>query len=257
MLPWQKDIVLALEDYGPQVIQPDVYTLVGLQNNVLMLNLISLENDFLAEDLVKLQQDYHQNGVQLVHLWEDIWYTRKVQVMGRIKSILGLNTRIHARKTKVVSITQPQADAFLIVNHIQASARSRYKLALSDGDNILAVACFSNLRLMREISTRHRSAEIIRFASAMGVTVTGGFSKLLKHFISQHHPDDIMSYADRDWSLGKAYERSGFELAEVTPPAEIMVDQDTFERYFPHRVPSDGQFIRVFNTGNLKYIFDL
>lgn len=255
LLPWQKDVLLTLNEYSPQVIQSDVYTLVSLHGNMLMLNLIPLINKFIPEELVRLQQDHHNNGVQLIHLWEDIWHTRRVQVIGKIRSALGLNTRIHGRKTKIVALTQPQADAFLLDNHLQASARSRYKLALILNDTVMAVACFSNLRIMQKIAPGYRSAELVRFATAIGFTVTGGFSKLLKHFIAQHRPDDIMSYADRDWSVGNAYQQSGFELIDVTPPAEIMVDQDGLHRYFPHRAPQDGSYIKIFNTGNLKYIY--
>jgi hypothetical protein len=253
MLSWQEDVLLVLRDYDVELIDSKRYCLVGFNTATLILNFVPLRNDYTPSEFITLQTQYRDQGITLMHVWEDVWYSRKKQVLGRIQSMLGLNKRVHARKTEIQRITQPQADAFLEANHLQSSARAKYKLALLQDEQMVAVACFSNLRLM-EKKQGYRSAEVIRLASATGFTVIGGFSKLLKHFISEHQPNDIMSYADRDWSLGNAYEQAGFGLVAVTPPAEIYVDEVNFVRYFTHRIPEEGNFIKIFNTGNLKYI---
>jgi len=258
----------SFEDIGITIhyIKSPDYCLLSVGVGNVMINCISFESSVRPEDLVLLQEQYQQKNVSMVHLWEDIWVTRKAQVIGRISSILGLNKRIHARKTKIVSITQKQADDFLNDNHLQASAKSKYKYGLSLDDQIIAVGCFSNLRYMKGLKPGYRSAELIRFATLTGFTVIGGFSKLLKNFIQTFNPDDLMSYADRDWSLGKAYEQSGFKLTDITPPAEIWLKRDTLGRYFSHRLPVglnndsssiNEEYIKVYNTGNLKYILYL
>ena len=267
---WQEDVVRAFEAFGIKLSDADSgkYTLLSFDGKNLVINLVSLNNDYEPEELLRLQDLYLQEDVKLIQLWEDIWATRSTQVIGRVKSLLGLNKRIHARKTRVMAISQDQAAVFLEVNHIQASARSKYRFALTAGEEMVAVACFSGLRLMKHSRPAgYRSAEVIRFASLSGFTVTGGFSKLLKHFIAQLAPNDIMSYADRDWSNGRVYEQAGFEQVSVTPPSEIYVHPQSLIRYFPHRLPGqagiistdvpDHDFIKVFNTGNLKYIYYL
>jgi hypothetical protein len=45
-----------------------------------------------------------------------------------------------------------------------------------------------------------RSYELLRFASLQGYVVVGGMDKLMKAFMHENQPDDIMSYADKDWS---------------------------------------------------------
>jgi len=119
----------------------------------------------------------------------------------------------------------------------------------------------------------YTSVELIRFATADGFTVQGGLSKLIKHLIKTILPNDVMTYADLDWSYGKGYTKLGFELVAQVPPAEIWLDQATNTRYFPHRLPdkiitataqlteaertiylNSLHYISVFNTGNLKYI---
>lgn len=275
-LIWQNSVTLALLDAGIDTVNigHERYDLLRCNDSVIA-HLVPLENDFEPQELIELQAAYQLLGINLVHLWEDIWFTRQKQVIGRIKSLLGLNKRLHGRKGSIVAIDQKQADDFLDHNHIQGTARAKYKFALKIEDRIVAVACFSNTRIMRRIAPDYRSVELIRFATLIGFTVTGGFTKLLKHFIKLVRPNDVMSYADRDWSLGNAYEYSGFQLVSVTPPAQIGLDKEKMIRYFSHRIPNfelnnikpdeesvakvdeNQHFLPVFNTGNLKYILYL
>ncbi|MGY4384212.1 hypothetical protein ACVWYN_001238 [Pedobacter sp. UYP24] len=258
---WHEDVIISLKmlEINAQIYEDENYQLCTLDAGKLVLNLIDCNTHHTADEFIQLQESFRETDKQVVHLWEDVWRSRKAQVIGRINSIMGKNIRVHGRKTKIISITQPQANQFLNENHLQLSVTARYKYALVIGNKIQAVACFSGLRKMKDKKLGYQSAELIRFANLTGHTVTGGFTKLLQHFIKLHAPDDIMSYADRDWSLGSAYERAGFKLAETTPSLAILVHKATMERSFPHRIEEDeiGEFVPVFNTGNLKYILDL
>lgn len=271
-LDWQGSVLLALKDKGIEV-EPflhEKYRLL-LCNSLAAVHLIPLGSVYKAEELIALQRVYQLKGITLLQLWQDVWHSRSAQVLGRVESVLGLNKRLHGRKAKVISINQQQADVFLNDNHLQGSAKSRYKYALELEGELVAVACFSNVRYMKKIAAGYRSVELIRFATRMGFTVTGGFSRLMKHMIKTIGPDDVMSYADRDWSLGNAYQQSGFKLTGVTPPAAIWLRREDMHRFFSHRLPAgtlperdvnhlvvpESGFIPVFNTGNLKYLLYL
>jgi hypothetical protein len=54
--------------------------------------------------------------------------------------------------------------------------------------------------------------------------------KLLKAFIKEVQPDDIMSYADLEWSEGEVYERLGFEAEAEKEPVTFTIDPQTWER---------------------------
>jgi hypothetical protein len=263
---WHRDVLESFSAFNLPVELIEngaVVCLLFEQRNVLI-SLLSPDHVPDAAALVLLQEDCRSRGFYVVHLWEDIWRSRRNQVVGRIRSILGHNERIHGRKTNVVKIGQEEADDFFEAHHLQGPAKVKYRFALHDGEHLVAVAGFSNLRYMKKGGPEYRSAELIRFATRTGYTVTGGFTKLLKHFTELYRPHDIMSYADRDWSLGRAYEKAGFVLSEVTPPAEIWLDLLTLKRYFRHRLPADifdgdaaPRFVKIFNTGNLKYMLYL
>ncbi len=42
------------------------------------------------------------------------------------------------------------------------------------------------------------------------VRAIGGMGKMLQAFIDEVHPDDVMSYADTEWTDGDVYRRLGF-----------------------------------------------
>ena len=75
---------------------------------------------------------------------------------------------------------------------------------------LVAVAGFSAPRVWRKGEREIRSCEWIRYASLEGVGVDGGMGKLLKAFIEDVKPDDVMSYADASWSDGGVYRKLGF-----------------------------------------------
>ena len=47
---------------------------------------------------------------------------------------------------------------------------------------------------------------------------------MLKAFIEEVHPDDIMTYADLEWSEGKVYEALGFVLEGHKEPVSFIVE---------------------------------
>jgi len=239
------------------------FQLLWIQDSNIFINLLSISSLYLPEVLIKLQADYQQEDKIFIHLWEDVWLTRKAQVLSRFRSLLGKNHRIHGRSTVVKKITKLEAENFLDLYHLQGSAGGRYHYGLFYQDSLVVAASFSNKRNMKERAEAHTSAELIRFATKDGYTVTGGLSKLIKHYVQIAGPNDLMSYADRDWSQGKGYLSAGFNLKAVTPPVLFYLDPVSLQRYSENKVPQNaagdlaGQYIQIFNTGNLKYVLDL
>ena len=89
---------------------------------------------------------------------------------------------------------------------------------------LVAVATFSNARKWIKGDKTIRSYEWTRYASLSGVRLSGGMGKLLKAFIEEVRPDDIMTYADLEWSEGKVYEALGFALEGHKEPVNFYID---------------------------------
>ena len=107
---------------------------------------------------------------------------------------------------------------------------------LSEG-TLIAVATFSNARRWVKEGKEIRSYEWTRYASLPDLRVSGGMGKMLKAFIKEVHPDDIMSYADLEWSEGEVYERLGFEAETRKEPVTFTIDPQTWERKAIRRSP--------------------
>ena len=95
---------------------------------------------------------------------------------------------------------------------------------------LVAVATFSNARKWVKGDKTIRSYEWTRYASLPNVRLSGGMGRMLKTFIKEVQPDDIMSYADLEWSAGDVYTQLGFELEGVKDPVIFSVDTQTWQR---------------------------
>lgn len=235
-------------------------------------HLVPLRNKFLPQQLLSLQAVYQQKGLTLVHLWEDVWHKRRNQVLSRIHSFCGFNQTLHGRKSKIIDLKKPLAEDFLEQHHLQGYINTKYNYGLTVDGTLMAVACISATRPMKSQGENYTSAELVRFATLSGHTVVGGLSKLISHFTKEVPSNDLMTYADRDWSLGKGYDLLNFQRSGISSPGYFYLDQKTFIRYAPHRLPKATQiafneqkilnlddfllalaYKKVFNTGNLKY----
>jgi hypothetical protein len=207
-----------------------------------------------SQDLLDIAGEYACRDIQMIQLWEDLWFARHEQITSRIKALCGSFNRLHARETSVITLNRTQFDVFINANHLQGAAGARFKYGLVYRDILVAAAAFASFRNYRRDGKISRSTELVRFANLNGYIVAGGLGKLLAHFERKRKPDDIMTYADRDWATGKSYRKLGFmETGTVEPQAFCVNTDDYTRRYF------DGQNLRkneiiVYNTGNIKFL---
>ena len=84
--------------------------------------------------------------------------------------------------------------------------------------------------------------------------------KLLSTFITEVKPDDIMSYADLEWSDGEVYRKLGFIAESTKSPVMFDIDTKGWSRTpVPHAGyaasesrPREGH-LWYLNEGSLKY----
>lgn len=266
--------------YNFDAFPPSPFTYIYLTDKKTVLHCISLENQIENGSFFQdLSRQFIQKGVRIIHLWEDIWYTQQAIVQSRLLSVLGKSATIPARLTKSRRIDKPTLDQFLTENHLQIPTGAKFKYglylperyfrvidinknmfteALSETlegheEILMAVASFSTARTFVREGVSYRSFELIRFANLKGFTVVGGFDKLLQTFIKDQNPDDIMTYADADWSDGASYEKLGFERIELTAPQSFGLDAN-LKRIWKGQEKSEKQ---VWNAGSWKYLLKL
>lgn len=205
---------------------------------------------------------------------EDRWNSQKEMMKARLLAHLEVFEQIYARNCEIKKIDKQTAADFLAANHSygDASCRHRYGLYLkrhtghnADGapdrcmkgrvtpGTLVAVATFSNARRWIKGDKTIRSYEWTRYASLPGVRLSGGMGKLLNAFIEDVHPDDIMTYADLEWSEGKVYERLGFVLEGVKVPVTFAVDPESWDRSAVKEQDMTKERVFFRNFGSNKY----
>ena len=263
-----------------------VFETIFLPQSSLYLHLIDLQsfqqNQLSVSYFQTISDKLNAQNQRIIHLWEDVYLSKTVLVESRILAILGSFTRLHARHCFIERIDKHTTGNFLEINHLQGSVKAKFKYGLYlkpqyierfmnksewlmetpttqfNGNKLqkllIAVATFSGGRTMK-VGERAgtRSYELIRFASLKGYVVVGGMDKLLKAFSEEHQPDDIMSYADRDWSDGRSYDKLGFTKRENSTPQIFFININTLER-LPTNCLTDDKHLEVFNAGSIKFI---
>jgi hypothetical protein len=259
-----------------------VFEMLFIPQHQLYFHLIDIkvfqENDLSKNYFQDFSDKFNAQSQRIIHLWEDVYFFKKKLVQSRLLSILGTFTRLHARHCIVKRIDKPTADNFLKINHLQGTVNAKLKYGLflkpqyverfinyqqfnnrninnsTTQQLLIAVATFSGGRMMKEGERKGtRSFELIRFASLKGYVVVGGMDKLLSTFTNEHQPDDIMSYADRDWSDGRSYEKLGFSKIENSSPQTLYINLKTLER-LPLNWLTDDKHLEIFNAGSIKFI---
>ena len=175
---------------------------------------------------------------------EDRWYTKNQVMKARILAHLEVFTPIYARNCEIRRIDRAVAKEFLEANHSYGYAACRYcygmflkrhtghsaNMATIDPGTLVAVATFSNARKWIKDEKTIRSYEWTRYASLPEVRLCGGMGKMLKTFIKEVQPDDIMSYADLEWSAGDVYAQLGFSLEGQKDPVMFVIDTESWKR---------------------------
>ena len=199
------------------------------------------------KDCLKKDINYHlfktleceKQGIQLLHFYSDEWKFKQSIVENIIKSKLGLNDKIYARKCSVVSIDTQYKNYFLNEYHMQGEDKSSVKLGLEYNGNVVAIMTFAKSRFNKGYNW-----ELTRFCVKGGVSVVGGFSRLLKTFRGAYN-GSIVSYADRRYSNGNVYNTNGFNLIGVNKPSYYYVDKNYLRRY--HRMRFQKKYIGAYD----------
>ncbi len=168
----------------------------------------------------------------IVIVAEDRWRRCRDLYEARLLAHCGKFRSVFARNCEAIKTDKATANAFLDKNHSYGAAQCRYCYGLTEkrSGNIVGAATFSNARRWVKGGREIRSYEWIRYASAGSTRIVGGMGKILSAFIKDIRPDDIMSYADMEWSDGSVYRSLGFHEDGRKKPVLFEISPDGWER---------------------------
>ncbi len=254
---------------------------------------ICFEYDGLYYHTEKMGKDskYHLNktidcslmGYKLYHIYEDEWVKNKELVKNKIRHILNKSegTKIGARQVKITNITKEEKTRFLDNFHIQGNDKSDVYYGAFFGDVMVGIMTFNKKRNMTK--TQDGEFELSRYSTNSGFVVNGLASKFLKVFINDYNPKQIISFADRRWTVNpdnNLYTKLGFELTSIVKPSyyyysskinkykrfhKFSMGKNNLKRRYPDLdfTKSESQlteelgFDKIWNCGLFKYVLDL
>lgn len=160
---------------------------------------------------------FKDKGIRIIHIWEDDWNFKTEIIKSQIKNLLKLNTiKIFSRKCEIKEVNVKDSRLFLDNNHIQGFVNSNIKIGLYYNDELVSLMTFDKYEGRKKMDEYEWNLN--RFCNKINTNVIGSASKLLKYFINEYKPNRIISYADKDWSIGDLYYKLGFEYVNETPP---------------------------------------
>ncbi|MFW5847784.1 MAG: hypothetical protein ACOCVF_02580 [bacterium] len=218
-----------------------------------------------------------KNNIQLLHIFEDEWINKKEIIKSIIKSKLGLNEKIYARKCIIKEITAQESREFLNKNHLQGYIGAKYKLGLFYNNELVSLMTFGKKRVsMGSKKNKQDEYEMIRFCNKIGINVIGGASKLFKYFIKKYNPSSIISFADRRYSDGNLYKKMDFEYLYNTKPnyfyfkkhslkrehrfkyrKDVLVKEGYNKNKTEFQIMDEREYLKIYDSGNMKFVWNL
>jgi len=265
MIAWHQQLLNSIAIHYTEyntIISP--FPIIKVEDKPLLIHLISIDQNLhkiSPNHFSKISEQAAAQNLKCIHLWEDNWFQHPVLISNRLKALMNQSQKIHGRETITKRIDKQIATVFLQANHLQQWANAYYKFGLYNKKNeLLAVATFSKSRVMIDGVIPYRSYELIRFASKSGITVVGGLSKLLSFFINQYQPAHLMTYADRDWSLGESYQKIGFKNVGYKMDETYWVHPNQLIRNkakpLTEQEYAQKGFLPIYTSGSIKYVLD-
>lgn len=204
--------------------------LIGREIDILIDDLkLGIEFDglkFHTEFFGKKSHQYHlmktqlcnEKGYGLIHIFEDEYVEHRDIVYAKLKHLLHLDSslpKVPARKCTVKAIYSNQAKIFLDKYHIQGFSPSTVYLGGFYNNELVGVMCFKHGNI------KQVGWELTRFATSFEHHCQGLGGKMFTHFIREYNPDEVISFADRRWTLdiyNNLYTNLGFTVASIGRP---------------------------------------
>jgi hypothetical protein len=202
---------------------------------------------------------FEERGIRIIHIWEDDWSFKRDILESQIKNWLGLTSnKIFARSCEIREITDSrEATKFLEENHIQGCVRSNLKLGLYYNGYLVSLMTFDHLEGRNKMNMDEWNLN--RFCNKRDYSVVGGASRLLKYFLKNNNTKRVISYSDNDWSLGRLYEKLGFQnINEGRPDYKYIfksrrVHKSRFRKSITGLTESRLDFIKIWDCGKNKF----
>lgn len=172
----------------------------------------------------------NENGIRLVHIFEDEWVSNKEIWESMLKNALGMyDCLINADDCDIREVTPKERRKFLKHNHIKGNVQSSYDAGLFYHGEMVSIISFMKRNGDNE------TYELTRFCNKVGVNVIDGAKKLFEHFKNKNEEIQIIAYSDKRYDNGDVLKTLGFEHIKDLRPDYTYVNNHERENKFKYR----------------------
>lgn len=167
--------------------------------------------------------------IKLLQFYDSEWNNKQDIVKSMIVNNLGQSERIGARSCQVEVADEDTAKSFFNDNHLGGYRKADVTIGLVHGSKLVSMMSFSK--------RGNGVFEVMRLATAIGYSVSGGIGKMLKCFINLTNPSKIFTYANRRYSTANGYRAVGFVQRSITKPDYYyiynnkVINRQRFQKY--------------------------
>lgn len=273
----EKELASFIEGLGFEVVKNDRSTICPLELDILIPSMsIAIEyNGLFWHSETYKKHSYHHDkwkacdevDIRLLQIWEDDWRDRREVVKSMLRAKLGVATiagRVFARKCSIDIVGADEADKFLDKNHLIGSRVNSVHLGLYHGGDLVALCSFAR---------RGEVHELVRYATDR--VVVGGFSRLVKAYITRFDPKMLKTFADLSVSDGGLYKLTGWTKDRMIPPSYSYIVNNTRVhrlRFQKKRFEDDPKLLyrdgltiselaelnkipRIYDAGKIRYLW--
>ena len=161
----------------------------------------------------------NQNGIQLIHIFEDEWDKRKKQCKAKLKQMLSIDEKT-IDNMAIQQIDKETSQDFLNANsHDLFSQASQCNYGL-----------FLNKKLMSIMSWSMFQHKILinEFCNIASINIKNSFRQFMNfienEFTVNHAIDSIQMNIDNRWPYDDELKKNGFALMKKTAPSKWLID---------------------------------
>lgn len=208
----------------------------------------------------------YSEGIELIQVWEDQWKNQQEIIKDIIAARLGIirGEKIYARKCEIKEVNTKDYREFCNKYHVQGYRSATVKLGLYYKSELVQIASFNKARQYSIAGNNKYEWEWVRGCISSNNKVIGGTSKLLKHFIDNWHPNNILCFSDWNLFSGKGYEEAGFQLEGLTGPDKFYITINSkmqrinrspyaYQEY--KNMVNNGKLFECYGCGSKKFVW--
>ncbi len=215
--------------------------------------IIECDGNYWHSDAVNKDKNYHVNklkeyaslGYSSLFFRENEIYNSLPIITSIIHNRLGKSKRAFARKCTIVA---SKDGSWFATNHLMGAGQGRCYYLLLDNEIVAGI----------RVHWKDKSLGILdisRFCTKLGVSVVGGFSKLLSYVESVENPQFISNFIDRRYGTGAYLSSFGFEEKSTFPSFVWVYGNKVFHRMkFPGNTGYDHGYHKLWDCGQTKFV---